>query len=180
MEAHIEHCYRKNATVRDYHYSSARARTPEASGHHLSALSHIFRHCVCAAKRQKLLANEPIHNAFKAFAASAPNYGAWVGAYIFMPDHFHLFVAIDDEKLSLSACVKSLKGTLSSVLRRERKSPPYWQKGFFDHMLRSKESYSQKWNYVRENPVRAELVKRWEDWPYLGEIFALEFHDARL
>jgi putative transposase len=97
-----------------------------------------------------------------------------------MPDHFHLFVAIDDEKLSLSDWVKSLKGTLSSVLRREGKPPPFWQKGFFDHMLRSKESYSQKWNYVRANAVRAEMVKRWEDWPYLGDIFALEFHDARL
>jgi putative transposase len=152
----------------------------------LKRLDIIYQHfpmyfvTACAAKRRELLANEPIHNAFKAFAASAPNYGAWVGAYIFMPDHFHLFVAIDDEKLSLSGWVKSLKGTLSSVLRRERKSLPYWQKGFFDHMLRSTESYSQKWNYVRANPVRAELVKRWEDWPYLGEIFALEFHDARL
>jgi hypothetical protein len=29
-----------------------------------------------------------------------------------------------------------------------------WEEGFFDHILRSKESYSQKWNYVRENPVR--------------------------
>jgi len=152
----------------------------------LKRLDIIYQHfpmyfvTACAAERQKLLANEPIHSAFKAFAASAPNYGAWVGAYIFMPDHFHLFVAIDDEKLSLSNWLKSLKGTLSSVLRREGKSPPYWQKGFFDHMLRSKESYTQKWHYVRENPVRAGLVKRCEDWPYLGEIFALEFHDARL
>ena len=152
----------------------------------LKRLDIIYQHfpmyfvTACAAERQKLLANEPIHSAFKAFAASAPNYGAWVGAYIFMPDHFHLFVAIDDEKLSLSNWLKSLKGTLSSVLRREGKSPPYWQKGFFDHMLHSKESYTQKWHYVRENPVRAGLVKRCEDWPYLGEIFALEFHDARL
>ena len=127
-----------------------------------------------------LFANEPIHSAFKVFAASASNYGAWVGAYIFMPDHFHLFVAIDDQRLRLSDWVKSLKGTLSSVLRARDESSPYWQKGFFDHVLRSEESYSQKWNYVRENAFRANLVERWEEWPYLGEIFALEFHDARL
>jgi putative transposase len=123
----------------------------------------------CAAKRQNLLANEPIHSAFKAFAASAPNYGAWVGAYIFMPDHFHLFVAIDVEKLSLSNWLKCLKGTLSSVLRREGKSPPYWQKGFFDHVLRSKESYTQKWHYVRENPrsrrVGQKLGRLAVSWP---------------
>ena len=32
------------------------------------------------------------------------------------------------------------------------------QEGFFDHLLRSYESYAQKWEYVRENPVRAGLV----------------------
>jgi REP element-mobilizing transposase RayT len=96
-----------------------------------------------------------------------------------MPDHLHLFVAIDAEQLSLSEWMKSLKGTLSSKLRVQGHAPPDWQKGFFDHVLRSGDSYSTKWNYVRENPVRAGLAIDWEQWPYLGEIFDLEFHDAR-
>ena len=61
------------------------------------------------------------------------------------------------------------------------KSPRLWQPGFFDHVLRSNESYSQKWNYVRENPVRAGLVKSVEglvksveDWPYQGEIVYID------
>jgi len=41
---------------------------------------------------------------------------------------------------------------------------------FFDHLLRNDESYAQKWEYVRENPVRAGLVHCSEDWPYQGEI----------
>jgi hypothetical protein len=49
----------------------------------------------------------------------------------------------------------------------------------FDHLLRSGDSYSQKWAYVRENPVRAGLATGWEEWPFLGEIFALEFYDPR-
>ena len=133
----------------------------------------------CTAKRQKLLASELIHSAFKAFADSAPKYGAWVGAYVLMPDHLHLFLAIDDQKTNLSKWMKSLKGTLSSVLRAEAKPPPYWQKGFFDHVLRSSDSYSEKWYYVRENPVRAGLTNSWNTWPYLGEICDLRFHDAR-
>ena len=48
-----------------------------------------------------------------------------------------------------------------------------WQEEFFDHVLRSSESYSQKWNYVRENPVRAGLVKKSDDWPFQGEIESL-------
>jgi REP-associated tyrosine transposase len=30
------------------------------------------------------------------------------------------------------------------------KQRPLWQPGFFDHLLRNDESYSQKWEYVRE------------------------------
>ena len=152
----------------------------------LKRLDFVYQHfplyfgTACTANRQRLLGTKPIHSAFKQFAASGPNYGAWVGAYVLMPDHLHLFIAIDDQKLSLSRWVKSLKATLSSVLRTEGNSPPYWQKGFFDHVLRSNESYSEKWYYVRENPVRGELVKHWQEWPYGGEIFELYFHDARL
>jgi putative transposase len=39
-----------------------------------------------------------------------------------------------------------------------------WQEEFFDHILRSIESYGQKWNYVKENAVRAKLVATSEQW----------------
>ena len=52
---------------------------------------------------------------------------------------------------------------------------PRWQKGFFDHVIRSEESYAQKWVYVRDNPVRAGLVRSAEDWPYAGEIAQLPY-----
>jgi hypothetical protein len=51
-----------------------------------------------------------------------------------------------------------------------------WQPGFFDHVLRSDESYSQKWNYVRENPLRAGLARTADDWPFQGEICRIEAH----
>ena len=48
-----------------------------------------------------------------------------------------------------------------------------WQEEFFDHVLRSSESYGQKWDYVKENPVRAGLVKNSGEWPWQGEIESL-------
>ena len=45
---------------------------------------------------------------------------------------------------------------------------------YFDHVLRSDESYSEKWDYVRENPVRAGLVRSANDWPYFGSIASLQ------
>jgi putative transposase len=125
--------------------------------------------------RAKILATPTIHKALQGFAELGPDHGAWIGAYVLMPDHIHAFVALDDRKISLSVWAKSLKNALSRVLRQCAIESPHWQKGFFDHVLRSAESYSQKWHYVRENPVRAGLVSRWEEWPYLGEPHPLEY-----
>jgi REP element-mobilizing transposase RayT len=91
-----------------------------------------------------------------------------------MPDHLHAFVALDAERVNLPALMKSLKNVLSKKLRERGVAPPHWQKGFFDHVLRSQESAGEKWKYVRENPVRAGLVGYSSEWRYLGEIFALD------
>jgi len=48
-----------------------------------------------------------------------------------------------------------------------------WQEDFFDHVLRSTESYSQKWDYVKDNPVRAGFVKKSDEWLFQGEIESL-------
>ena len=44
-----------------------------------------------------------------------------------------------------------------------------WQRDFFDHRLRKAESYREKADYIRANPVRAGLVKAPQDWPYFWQ-----------
>lgn len=129
----------------------------------------------CTAERRPLLANELVHEAFLRFVEQAPDRGAWVGRYVLMPDHIHLFVSLEPDRMGLSAWGGSLKKGISKVLRERGESSPHWQKGFFDHVMRGGESYSQKWDYVRVNPVRAGLVARADDWPYAGEVHALEY-----
>lgn len=94
-----------------------------------------------------------------------------------MPDHLHALVIIDNQRVNLSRWMEALKNALSKVLRKNVTTSPHWQKGFFDHILRSGNSCSAKWEYVHENPVRAGLVKDWSDCPFIGEIFDLEFRD---
>jgi REP element-mobilizing transposase RayT len=127
----------------------------------------------CTADRKPLLACAKIHETFREFCLRSPEHGAWIGRYVVMPDHLHLFASIHG--ITLSAWMKSLKNTLSKTLCDLGHPAPHWQKGFFDHLLRSGESYSQKWEYVRENPVRAGLVSSSQDWPHAGEIHDLEF-----
>ena len=139
--------------------------------------SPIYFITACANQRRRILHDGDVHARLASFGEDGPDHGAWLGAYILMPDHLHAFVVIDDERLDLSHWMKSLKNTLSTVLREKSVASPHWEKGFFDHILRSGESYRQKWHYVRENPVRAGLVPEWAGWPYVGEIFDLEFRD---
>ena len=133
----------------------------------------------CTHQRENILNSADIHTRFAQFGREGPEHGVWLGTYGLMPDHFHAFVVIDDQRLGLSAWIRSLKNALSKVLRVHNVPSPHWQKGFFDHILRGGESYSQKWHYVRENPVRAGLVTDWREWPFLGEVFDLEFRDDR-
>jgi REP element-mobilizing transposase RayT len=120
--------------------------------------------------RQRLLANKQVHEAFSIFAQIGEARGIAVGRYVVMPDHVHLFVQGSLDFI-LMQWVRLLKRDLSNVIPIDR---PHWQKGFFDHVIRSSESYAQKWEYVRHNPVRAGLVPTSEAWPYQGELVRLE------
>jgi REP element-mobilizing transposase RayT len=86
-----------------------------------------------------------------------------------MPDHVHLFVR-GDRNFTVPWWVGGLKHAMSVAL----KWPRLWQPGFFDHILRNDESYAEKWNYVRDNPVRAGLVEIAENWLTMGGVVVID------
>jgi putative transposase len=128
----------------------------------------------CTHERQQFLAKDEVHTAFVLFAKRAEdNFNVAVGRYVIMPDHVHLFVR-GDYNFRLGPWIGALKQALAKAATLSRAKGQIWEEGFFDHVLRSNESYSQKWNYVRENPVRAGLVKSAADWAYQGEIVCID------
>jgi putative transposase len=114
----------------------------------------------CTHGRRSCLARKEIHAALLFFAER--DFGIVVGRYAIMPDHVHLFVR-GGADFVLGRWVGMLKQSLGKASSLSRKNTQIWQEGFFDHVLLSNESYAQKWEYVRENPVRAGLVSRSED-----------------
>ena len=97
-----------------------------------------------------------------------------------MPDHIHFFVQ-GNPNFNLGLWVRGLKRAVAAAVTGGRRqvnsaSPQHsiWQRGFFDHVIRNTESYAQKWDYVRENPVRAGLVKKSEKWILQGEIALID------
>ena len=121
----------------------------------------------CTAKRRSVLASDPIHRALIGYGQIAVDRNIALGRYVIMPDHIHLFVQ-GDPRFDLGRWISGLKRVLAAAATGGRGG--LWQRGFFDHLIRNSESYAQKWDYVRENPVRAGLVSRDEDWPFQGEI----------
>ena len=127
----------------------------------------------CTLERRDLLARESVLRAVVEYGQRGPERGAWLGSFVLMPDHLHAFVTLDAERCRLSAWMSGLKAAIVRVLKDEGVGGPYWQKGFFDHVLRGSGSASEKWEYVRNNPVRAGLVNRAEDWPFWGQVHLL-------
>ena len=126
--------------------------------------SVIYFVTICTSDRKAVLANPETFRAFK-FAASKLR--DWhVLAAIVMPDYLHIIVAaIKDREAKLG----NFSAALKRWIREQLGASWQWQPGCFDRLLRTTESLHDKWLYVRENPVRAGLVQKWEDWPYLYE-----------
>jgi REP element-mobilizing transposase RayT len=133
----------------------------------------IYYITACTYSRRRILDHPGVHDSFIQFGLRATGHGVSVGRYVIMPDHIHLFAGFAPKSISVSAWMKSFKNAISKTLKHVTFPGPHWEKGFFDHVIRSEESYDQKWLYVRDNPVRAGLVQSAEDWPYAGEISEL-------
>ena len=120
-------------------------------------------------------------------------HGWRIGRFVIMPDHVHFFcceaptvAGVGDpgseqgpasarpatgRVKTLSCFVGAWKQWTAKRMTRELGlHAPIWQPEFFDHILRSDESYSEKWSYVRDNPVRAGFVETADRWPHQGSI----------
>jgi putative transposase len=87
--------------------------------------------------------------------------GAWrTIAAVVMPDHVHLLVTVPDGRRLLPLVTAWKRYTARQYEVR-------WKLGFFERRLRKHDSVAAKIEYIRQNPVRAGLVRRPEDWPHL-------------
>jgi REP element-mobilizing transposase RayT len=150
----------------------------------------------CTRNRQKIDYLDRVTAAFVTYGArAAEKCNIAVGRYVIMPDHVHFFVRGDPDFV-LSPWIGGLKRAMAVAVFKHSQAQPLskpsrpkkdsqatrlplqarslWQPGFFDHVLRNDESYAQKWEYIRDNPVRAGLVAQWYQWPYQGEIVLID------
>jgi putative transposase len=156
--------------VAEIPFSEPGRRTP-AKGVHISlgGPNWVFL-TVCTEKRERWLAQASMKNALHAIWQNTAM--AWlVSDYLLMPDHLHLFCAPRDLKFTIERWLAFWKDRFA----KEQSDAGRFQSGGFHHRLRNGESYSEKWRYVRENPVRQGLAANPDDWPYFGRVHEIHW-----
>ena len=95
-------------------------------------------------------------------------------AYCYMPDHVHFLAegqSDDSDCLRFIARAKQFSGFHYRAQFKQR----LWQRYGYEHTLRADEAAIRVARYILENPIRARLVTRIEDYPYFGSsIYTLE------
>ncbi|MGA7293668.1 MAG: hypothetical protein WBW85_14120 [Terriglobales bacterium] len=93
-------------------------------------------------------------------------------AVVIMPDHVHLLLTpirnTEGWSFPLKDILKLIKGPAArSVNLLGGVHGALWQDESFDHVLRSNESFDEKLEYIRQNPVRRGLVAKPEEYEWL-------------
>ena len=86
-------------------------------------------------------------------------------AWVIMPNHVHVMI----EQVAghrLADVVQSWKSFTAHALNKERGSRgKVWAPEYFDRYVRDERHYANAKYYIENNPVKARLVGRPEDWP---------------
>ena len=108
-------------------------------------------------------------------------------AYVIMPTHFHWVVRIENKLGRISDVMRDIKSfsakqILEKLIERDRKEilemfrdeaedihdqdHKIWQERFDDQVIRNEKMFWIKLRYIHNNPVKAGLVYRVEDYKY--------------
>jgi REP element-mobilizing transposase RayT len=110
----------------------------------------------CTFGRRATLATKEIATLLSDEWRDAHDRHGWaVGRYVIMPDHVHFFCRAELDAKSLPICIQRWKEWTSKRIAREfiaggvgdpgiKQGGSLWQEEFFDHVLRSSDSYNQK------------------------------------
>ena len=79
---------------------------------------------------------------------------------LLMPDHLHAIIGFP-------VC-PGMKRVVTNWKRYiATRTGVAWQRDFFDHRLRNLHELIEKTSYIEQNPVRRNLSRRVEDWPWI-------------
>ena len=143
-------------------------RRPE----HLKTFDYIGLHryflTFCTGNRQPFfLAPDPVSAVRTQFLRAEHDERFAVLAYCFMPDHVHLLAEGQSDDSDCRRFISRAK-QLSGFHYKQQFGQTLWQRYGYERALRSDEATLSVARYILENPIRAGLVTRVQDYAFLG------------
>jgi REP element-mobilizing transposase RayT len=88
-------------------------------------------------------------------------------AYCVMPDHVHLLLEALADDADFKSTMRHWKQT-TGYAWKQRARRRLWQEGYYDRVLRERDSDLDVVRYILDNPHRAGLTSDDEPYPYMG------------
>ena len=87
-------------------------------------------------------------------------------SFVVMPNHFHVILS-PNVGTTLERAMQFIKGGFSfRAIKELGIHRSIWQAGYFDYRIRDEGDFIKRQEYVHQNPVRAHLAERAEQFPF--------------
>jgi putative transposase len=86
--------------------------------------------------------------------------------FVIMPNHVHVLMTVSGE-MSLEKAMQLIKGSFSFRANKELGfHGEIWQRGYSDVQILDDQSFQQHREYIENNPVKAGLANRRDEYPF--------------
>jgi len=129
--------------------------------------------------RRPILAGEGISAWRRALARARHERPFEVEAGVVLPDHTHLMLRLPSGDTDVSSRIGRAKAmftrmmraggraeAFTSTARRSHREAGFWQRRFFDRLIRDEDEYALRVDYIHYNPVKHGYVRCPRDWPH--------------
>ncbi len=76
-------------------------------------------------------------------------YGLGLDYYSLMDDHLHVIFEFNDVNASLGEIIR----TLRALVKRETGEKEFWQRNYYDHVIRNEQALNKIRKYIQNNPL---------------------------
>jgi len=87
-------------------------------------------------------------------------------ASVILPDHLHLIWTLPPDDQNFPTRWRLIKSHFTREYARSNQQPPFWQRRYWEHLIRDEEDFSNHLDYIHFNPVKHGMVDSPEKWAH--------------
>jgi len=135
--------YRKNVRLKDFDY--------KRSGAYFVTICTDFRKDLIGQK-EKLILEEELNQLPRRFEGVSLDY------FVIMGNHLHLILVFNESSVDLPRVIQAFKSITTLRLKRQGfKGERFWQRNYYEHVIRDFSELGKIREYIENNPLALEL-----------------------